>query len=90
LEKMTMSYERLTPHNTALLMVDHQTGLANGVQTQSPVDFVNNIEALAHWGKLYALPTIITTSAADGPNARSCQHWRVFSLTQRLCIAQGR
>jgi nicotinamidase-related amidase len=68
LEKMTMSYERLTPHNTALLMVDHQTGLANGVQTQSPVDFVNNIKALAHWGKLYALPTIITTSAADGPN----------------------
>ena len=63
-----MSYERLNPENTALLMVDHQTGLANGVQTQSPVDFVNNVKALAHWGRLYKLPTIITTSAADGPN----------------------
>ena len=26
-----MSYERLTADNAALLLVDHQTGLANGV-----------------------------------------------------------
>jgi len=38
------------------------------VQTQSPTEFVNNVKALASWGKLYKLPTIITTSAADGPN----------------------
>jgi nicotinamidase-related amidase len=63
-----MRYERLTADNAALLMIDHQTGLANGVQTQSPAEFVNNVKALAHWGTLYKLPTIITTSAADGPN----------------------
>jgi len=63
-----MSYERLTADNAALLMIDHQTGLANGVQTQSPPEFVNNIKGLASWGKLYKLPTIVTTSAVDGPN----------------------
>lgn len=63
-----MSYDRLTPENSALLMVDHQTGLANGVHTMSPPEFFNNVKALATLGKLYNLPTIITTSAADGPN----------------------
>jgi nicotinamidase-related amidase len=63
-----MSYERLTSDNAALLMVDHQTGLANGVQTMSPPEFYNNVKALATLGKMYKLPTIVTTSAADGPN----------------------
>ena len=63
-----MSYDRLTADNAALLMVDHQTGLANGVQTMSPPEFNNNVKALATLGKLYKLPTIITTSASDGPN----------------------
>lgn len=63
-----MKYERITADNTALLMIDHQTGLANGVQTQSPPEFINNVKALSTIGKIYKLPTIITTSAADGPN----------------------
>ena len=41
-----MSYERLTAENAAVLFVDHQTGLANGVQTQTPADFLNNVKAL--------------------------------------------
>jgi hypothetical protein len=35
-EEQTMSYDRITADNAAVLFVDHQTGLANGVQTQSP------------------------------------------------------
>ena len=31
-----MSYERLTSDNAAVLFIDHQTGLANGVQTRAP------------------------------------------------------
>jgi len=31
-----MTYDRLTASNAAVLFVDHQTGLANGVETQSP------------------------------------------------------
>ena len=50
------------------LFVDHQTGLANGVQTQSPVDFLNNVKALVRIAQIYNLPSIVTTSAHEGPN----------------------
>ncbi|WMT76393.1 hypothetical protein [Bradyrhizobium sp. Ash2021] len=29
-----------------VLFVDHQAGVANGVQTQSPAEFINNVKAL--------------------------------------------
>jgi nicotinamidase-related amidase len=63
-----MSYERLTADNAAVLFIDHQTGLANGVADQSQPDFTSNVVALAKLAKLFNLPTVITTSAADGPN----------------------
>ena len=63
-----MSYERLTAENAAVLFVDHQTGLANGVQTQTPAEFINNVKALVTIAQIYKLPAIVTTSAADGPN----------------------
>jgi nicotinamidase-related amidase len=62
------STDRLTPDNTALLLVDHQTGLANGVTDQSIPEFRTAVAALAATAKLFNLPAIITTSAADGPN----------------------
>jgi nicotinamidase-related amidase len=62
-----MSYERLTSDNAAVLFIDHQTGLANGVQTQSPPEFINNVRALVRIAQIYKLPSIITTSSHDGP-----------------------
>jgi nicotinamidase-related amidase len=58
----------LTPDNAALLMVDHQTGISNGVADQSLPEFTNNVMALAKVGQLFKLPTVFTTSADDGPN----------------------
>lgn len=63
-----MSYDRITSENAAVLFVDHQTGLANGVQTQNPAEFLNNVKALVALANVHNLPAIITTSAADGPN----------------------
>jgi nicotinamidase-related amidase len=63
-----MSYDRLSADNAAVLFVDHQTGLANGVQTQTPADFINNVKALVTVAQIYKLPSIITTSAYEGPN----------------------
>ena len=60
--------ERLTPENSALLLIDHQTGLALGVKTMNPETFRNNVIAIAKVGKLFDLPTILTTSADFGPN----------------------
>jgi nicotinamidase-related amidase len=58
----------LTPDNAALLMVDHQTGISNGVADQSIPEFNNNVMALAKVAKVYNLQTVFTTSAGDGPN----------------------
>jgi nicotinamidase-related amidase len=63
-----MSYERLTADNAAVLFIDHQTGLSNGVQDQSVPEYMTAVTALAKLAKSFGLPSVITTSAADGPN----------------------
>lgn len=61
-------FERLTPDNAALLLIDMQTGLLLGVTTSSTITLKNNILGLAQVGKVFGLPTLLTTSAATGPN----------------------
>jgi hypothetical protein len=68
----TMSYDRITADNAAVLFVDHQTGLANGVQTQSPPEFINNVKALVTIAQIYKLPSIITSLRKACPTRRSC------------------
>lgn len=63
-----MSYDRLTAENAAVIFIDHQTGLSNGVQDQSQPEYITAVTALAKLAKTFELPSIITTSAADGPN----------------------
>jgi nicotinamidase-related amidase len=60
--------DRLSASNAALLLVDHQAGLLSLVQDYSPDEFRNNVLALAATGKLFKLPTILTTSFETGPN----------------------
>ena len=62
------TYERLTPENSALLLVDHQTGLFNGVADQSLPDFKNNVMALVDAAKMFKIPVILSTSFQNGPN----------------------
>src|SRR5512139_2151193 len=62
------TYNRLDRNNAAVLLVDHQSGLANLVHDFSPDDFKNNVLALADAAKYFQLPTILTTSFEDGPN----------------------
>jgi nicotinamidase-related amidase len=64
----TFKYNRLDKKNVAVLLVDHQAGLANLVHDFSPDDFKNNVLALADSAKYFKLPTILTTSFEDGPN----------------------
>jgi nicotinamidase-related amidase len=42
--------------------------LSNGIQDQSVPEYLNAVTALAKTAKVFNLPSIITTSAADGPN----------------------
>jgi nicotinamidase-related amidase len=63
-----MSYDRLTAENAALLLLDHQTGLSNGIQDQSFPEYINNVTALVMLAKTFELPIVLTTSASNGPN----------------------
>lgn len=61
-------YRRLNKNDSAVLLVDHQSGLCNIVGDFTPDDFKNNVLALADSAKYFNLPTILTTSFEDGPN----------------------
>lgn len=63
-----MSYDRLTSENAAVLLVDHRTGLSNGVQDQSVPEYLIAVTALAKITRNFKLPCVLSTSAADGPN----------------------
>jgi hypothetical protein len=62
------AYERLSMDNAAVLLVDHQTGLALGVRDKSENDFKSALIALAKLANLFDLPTIVSTSRPNGPN----------------------
>lgn len=61
-------YERLTPDNAAVVMIDHQTGLMLGCATSRFETLKQNALALAEVGKTFGLPVLLTASAPDGPN----------------------
>lgn len=62
------TFERIDKNNSMLLVVDHQLGLFQLVRDFGPDEYRNNILAHAAVGKVFNLPTILTTSAETGPN----------------------
>jgi nicotinamidase-related amidase len=65
---MGFKYNRLNKDEAACLLIDHQTGLFSLVQDFEPIQFKNNVLALAESAKFFNLPTILTTSFETGPN----------------------
>lgn len=53
--------EVLTPANSQLIFIDHQPQMAFGVQSIDRQTLKNNTVALAKAGKVFNIPTIITT-----------------------------
>jgi hypothetical protein len=49
-------------------LIDHQSGIMQLVHDYPPAEFRNNVMALAKLGKVYKLPTVLTTSLGQGPN----------------------
>ncbi|MEV0699616.1 isochorismatase family protein [Saccharopolyspora sp. NPDC050389] len=64
----TYATNRLTPDNTGILLVDHQSGLILGVQDHDQNEVRRNARALARAAKVFNLPIVATTSAPQGPN----------------------
>ncbi len=55
----------LTPQNSILLMIDHQPQMAFGVQSHDRAIILNNAIGLTKAAKVFKIPTILTTVAAQ-------------------------
>lgn len=61
-----MSYQdMITPDDTALILIDFQPAMFQGVQSHDRKVIVDNVQVLARAAKLFKVPTIITTVAKD-------------------------
>lgn len=67
-EAQNRPYNRLSLDDALVLFVDHQVGLMSLVHDYTPVEFRNNVVALADAAKFFELPVILTTSNEEGPN----------------------
>lgn len=67
---MSLHYptERLKPNNTAIVLIDHQSGLVVGVQDHDPSELRRNARALIRAATAFDIPLVVTTSGATGPN----------------------
>ncbi|TFK98327.1 ycaC protein [Pterulicium gracile] len=65
---VAFTFERINKDDAALLVVDHQVGLFHLARDWQPDQYRNNMLAHAAIGKVFDLPTILTTSAETGPN----------------------
>jgi hypothetical protein len=52
----------------ALVLIDQQSGVMQLVHDYSPAELRNNVIGLAKLGKVFNLPTVLTTSSDQGPN----------------------
>ncbi|MFI9340066.1 isochorismatase family protein [Streptomyces sp. NPDC052773] len=59
-------HEPLTRDNAALLLVDHQVGLFTGVRDIEVAMLKHNVTALAKAAQVLDIPTVVTTTMADG------------------------
>jgi nicotinamidase-related amidase len=59
-------HEFLTADNAAVLLVDHQVGLYSGVRDIGLRDLKHNVVSLANAAQALDLPTVVTTTMADG------------------------
>jgi nicotinamidase-related amidase len=64
-ERSSCNYERLTADKVGLILIDLQVGLVNTVHEMSLPEFTNNVKALVNIGKLFNLPTILTSIRAN-------------------------
>lgn len=62
---MTNFHEMLTPDNSALVLIDFQPAMYQGVESHDRLSVMHNVQALARAAKVFGLPTVLTTVAKD-------------------------
>lgn len=66
MSERTKFHEFLTAENAAALLVDHQVGLYSGVRDIGLRDLKHNVVSLAKAAQALDVPTVVTTTMADG------------------------
>lgn len=59
------SLELLTPSNCTVILIDHQPQMFFGVESANRETIINNVVGLAKAAKIFKVPTILTTVAAN-------------------------
>jgi len=57
--------EFLTPQNAALVLIDYQPAMYQGVQSHDRLSVMHNVQVLAKTARLFGLPTVLSTVAKD-------------------------
>lgn len=57
--------EMITPDNAALVLIDYQPAMFQGVESHDRLSVMHNVQTLAKGAKLFGLPTVISTVAKD-------------------------
>ena len=57
--------DMLTPQNSAMLLIDFQPAMYQGVQSHDRLTVMHNVQVLAKSAKLFKMPTILSTVARD-------------------------
>jgi nicotinamidase-related amidase len=57
--------EMLSPQNCALLLIDFQPAMYQGVQSHDRLTTFNNVQVLAKSARLFGVPTVLSTVAAE-------------------------
>lgn len=55
----------VTPQDTALVLIDYQPAMYQGVESHDRLSVMHNVQALAKAAKLFKLPTLLSTVAKD-------------------------
>jgi nicotinamidase-related amidase len=63
--------EVLTPHNSQLIIIDHQPQMAFGVQSIDRQALKNNVVGLAKAARAFGIPTVITTVESESFSGRT-------------------
>lgn len=62
---MSNYLEMLSPENSALVLIDFQPAMFQGVESHDRLSVVHNVQILAKTAKLFKLPVLISTVAKD-------------------------
>lgn len=62
---MNPKLEMITPENAALVLIDFQPAMFQGVESHDRLSVVHNVQVLAEAAKLFGLPILISTVAKD-------------------------